>query len=210
MADYVRSYLQLEDRAIGAESKSDEYRWEQCRVTHNAVESGAYTQTSFAKATGVGQSVISRQCRAFDRFYSQANRPAYRDAIARIDGATSAEAETDRKKLTTARTVFKDKALAEELLSDPEVCVLVEEALLGAHDRRTAGKKPAKPLNERWAAWANRATTLVIGGAKLADETDNPDKLDAHAALGYMVYERIVERQLDAEIRSLMDTADVE
>lgn len=149
MPDFVRSYLQLEDRAAGAESKADEYRqraeanrWEQCRIAYEAVESGDFSQTSFAKAVGVNQSTISRQYRIWGEYgsYALAHRPAYASSLVDAGGVS---AQTDRKQISNARAVLKDPALARELMADPTARAVAAEAITAHHKAQPAARSTA-------------------------------------------------------------------
>lgn len=153
MPDYVRSYLQLEDRAAGAESKADEYRrraednrWEQCRIASEAVVSGEFSQTSFAKAVGKSQQVVRRQCLNWANYggYPLADRPSYAASLADGDGVAS---ETDRKQISNARTVLKDPALARELMADPTARAVAAEAIT-AHHRAQPAPRAAAPSRD--------------------------------------------------------------
>lgn len=143
---YVDTYLHLEDKASGAESKAEDYRkraeynrWEQCRIVHEAVDSGEYSRSSFARATGVSTTTIDRQYRIWNSYASVRSRPAsYAEAWAMSIGSTQA-AETDRKQLVNARAVLKNPDAARELLADPVVAAVLGEAV---DERRRAQPKP--------------------------------------------------------------------
>jgi len=66
---------------------------------------------------------------------------------------------------------------------------------------------PAR-LDRCWADWANKLTTLMMRGAELAEASEAHEGVEwsAHASIAQMVYGRIVERQLDAEIRDLLES----
>lgn len=74
---------------------------------------------------------------------------------------------------------------------------------------RSSARPPALPLplNEAWHKWTRNMDALLTEGAHLASRAETePVDLDAHAALGRLIYDRIVERQLDAELRQLIET----
>lgn len=63
-----------------------------------------------------------------------------------------------------------------------------------------------KPLDERWTSWVQRLSTLMTEGAKLAAETDDTGLvLGGYAALARELYDRLAERQIDAEYRQLLE-----
>lgn len=67
------------------------------------------------------------------------------------------------------------------------------------------------PFDDRCRSWVNQMNKLLMDGARLADEADRPTvTAGGHAALMLAIYHRIVERQLDAEIRSLLETETVQ
>lgn len=63
-------------------------------------------------------------------------------------------------------------------------------------------------LDRAWADWANKLTSLMLRGAELAEASEQHEGVEwsGHAAIAQMVYGRIVERQLDAEIRDLLES----
>jgi hypothetical protein len=63
-------------------------------------------------------------------------------------------------------------------------------------------------LDAALGAWAQKMSNLLIKGAELAEEAARTDhrNLSAHAELALLIYERITERKLDAEIRELFDS----
>ena len=81
------------------------------------------------------------------------------------------------------------------------------QRLANAVIRDVAGPRPepAPPaIDDAWREWLNAATRLLMGGARLAERTDNENiELGAHSAMARVVYERMTERNLDAELREL-------
>lgn len=146
---YVDSYLRLEERASGAESKAEEYRkrsedtrWEQCRIASEAVTVGGYTKRGFAEAVGVSDTTVRRQMRIWERWGATVTvaRPSYAEAIAWTLGST-AEAETDRKQLSNAKTVLRNPEAVREVMRDPAVRLAAREAI-NEHDRKHPEPKP--------------------------------------------------------------------
>jgi Family of unknown function (DUF6192) len=127
LSRYVEQYKQLEQRAVDADDHAEQYkaraekdRWEQCRIVHDAIESGDYSRGSFADAVGRSKAHIARQYTVWSRHGSRARRPAFHEAMAEAMGST-AEAETDRKQLSHARQVMADPSLARQVLADPSI-----------------------------------------------------------------------------------------
>ena len=72
-----------------------------------------------------------------------------------------------------------------------------------------AGATPI--LAERWAKWFQQVGNLMIDGARLNDETEETgETLAGSAEIARFFYERLSERQLDAEWRELSETASLE
>lgn len=93
--------------------------------------------------------------------------------------------------------------LVRELLDDPEVAALVEER--AEDERPDAPPKKAKTLDERYASAIHRLNGVLMELAKLSDEAEEAEAIGPHTELGRLVYERITERKLDAEIRHLLE-----
>jgi len=93
------------------------------------------------------------------------------------------------------------------LVKDPEIERAIRLELI-QRDRRHFGERPVplRNLNDQWHDWLNQANTLFLKGARLASHTDAEQvDLDAHAAAARLLYDRLVERQIDAEIRAFME-----
>jgi hypothetical protein len=66
-------------------------------------------------------------------------------------------------------------------------------------------------LSERWEKWFQQIGNLMIDGARLADETeDTGEALEGPAEVARFFYDRLSERQLDAEWRQLSETVTTE
>ncbi len=151
MKNYVDAYLRLEEKASTAESKVSEYRqraedsrWDQCRIAHEAVSDGGFTQTGFASEVRRPKETIRRQCRVWEQYgeVSLASRPTYGEAVAQVLGTTQS-AETDRKQVSNARAVLRDPDLARELLADPKVRAVAHEAIQEIHRAQPAPRAAA-------------------------------------------------------------------
>jgi hypothetical protein len=184
--DYVGRYRRLDDKAAKAEGQAETYRqradadrWEQCRIAHEALDSGEYTRTSFGKAVGKHQTTISRQAAIWERWgHAHAHdRPSYSDAWAEVTG-DPVEARTARSAATHIRRMpATDKAkLAAELLEDEEVATdpIVTRAAGRVHRdaadreaadefRRTEGVHPDDIPVESFAAELMAEAVLIVG-----------------------------------------------
>jgi hypothetical protein len=106
-------------------------------------------------------------------------------------------------------------AAAAEALADDLVELPTKTAANLAHGSRqrvariTAGirgdrAKPseAETIETLWSAWLLALDRLLSEGAELADRSEQPNiALGVHAAMAKMIYERITERKIDAELR---------
>lgn len=58
-------------------------------------------------------------------------------------------------------------------------------------------------FDERCEAWVNRLNALMLEGAALVTEADRKGlHPGAHAEMALVIYRRLAERQLDAELRA--------
>jgi len=72
---------------------------------------------------------------------------------------------------------------------------------------------PRTDLADEWTKWLTKLNALLIAGAKLAHETDRrPHAITGapYAEFAHQIYQRITERKLDAEIRDLLDSEEVD
>jgi hypothetical protein len=81
-----------------------------------------------------------------------------------------------------------------------------------AGNPKGAAEAAATPvLSERWVKWFDHIGNAMIEGARLAEETDETgEELEGHAALARFVYDRLRERQTDAEWRELSESSSKE
>lgn len=125
--DYVKQYQTLDRQAGDAEAQVDEwtahvadYRWGQCRIAHDAVQSGGYTRRSFAEAVRISHGTINAQVRAWEKYggLDPIHRPLYGEAMAEMRGG---DQTWTRKDKSAARAALRDPGTAREVLSDPEI-----------------------------------------------------------------------------------------
>jgi hypothetical protein len=129
MSSYVEQYRRLEEQAVDADSRVEQYqaraeqhRWEQCRIAHEAIESGEWSRRSFGDAVGRADTHIGRQWKMWERWGASraSHRPSYSDSYNEVT-SDSSEAKTSRRDLSGARQVLSDRKLAREVLSDPDI-----------------------------------------------------------------------------------------
>jgi len=73
--------------------------------------------------------------------------------------------------------------------------------------RDAAGPKPEPapmPIDDAWRHWLSAVNRVLTDGARLAERTEVENaELGAHSAIAALIYERLTERKLDAELREL-------
>ena len=114
--NYVEQYLRASEGEGRAEQKIEEYtqrvsenRWAQCRIAYEAITSGEYNRTSFAKAVDRSTTHIGRQVRLWEKHGKvMSGYEEYSDAYAKITGAVSAEAENKRTRESHARAALAE------------------------------------------------------------------------------------------------------
>lgn len=94
-----------------------------------------------------------------------------------------------------------------ELLEDPEVRSEVVRSLETERPTIEPGSKPERSLDERWAGWVHQFNTLLMTAARLAEETEQTRAVGGHSQLALGIYRNIVERELDRELRRIMEDA---
>jgi hypothetical protein len=88
-------------------------------------------------------------------------------------------------------------------------------AVLDGYNEATEEAEPRRKraphrssLNDEWQAWLNQANTVLLKGARLAERTEDEEpSLDGYAEAARLIYQRMTERKLDAEIRELFEEA---
>lgn len=162
MTDYVEQYRSLEAEASGHEkaaeayrAKADEDRWEQCRIAHEAVESGGFSRRSFAKEVGKDPRTISVQFQMWDRWGGEAlpHRPTYWAAQAEImNFSTGKDRTRDIARAGVRNLPAEDKReVLKELTADPDLADTVVDIVSDSPrmtvqvNERSAEKRPAPP-----------------------------------------------------------------
>jgi hypothetical protein len=96
------------------------------------------------------------------------------------------------------------EAVVQKLSADSRADLL--DALV-ARPGRTADAPRSRSLSERWERWITTINTVMMNGARLLHETEETSaELSGHARLAVLMYERLVEKKLDAELRQLLET----
>lgn len=99
--------------------------------------------------------------------------------------------------------------VAKALLDDPEVKAEIRRALndeaLDKAKNLEPADKPERTLDERWASWVHQFNGLLMMAARLAAETDEAHAVGSHAQLALTIYRNVVEREIDREIRQLLE-----
>ncbi len=76
-------------------------------------------------------------------------------------------------------------------------------------DEQTERELLAARLAHEWASLGSAQLSLVMRAMKLTEETERAERhgvlLDAHAQLARLIFSRIMERQIDAELRELLE-----
>lgn len=158
-------------------------------------------------------------CKAIagDEFKALASRSR---RLRKAAGQTAAERErvrqatTKRKAEETVRRMAKaDPDFVARAVAKANPGVVMEVAAEAAgRVRETASEAASTPLlSERWERWFNQLGNLMIEGARLAEETDDADEvLDGYAPVARLFYDRLRERQFDAEWRQVNESIDAE
>lgn len=158
MSSYVEQYRRLEAQAGEADSRVEQYRaraeqnrWEQCRIAHEAIESGEFSRRSFAREVEKSDVHIGIQYQAWMRYGHRVRRPSYTEAMAEARGS-DADSENVRVDLAKTRKVLNDPKLAREVLSDPDIA-----RKLMADDRVRAGlSRTSREIDAHRAAKVSR------------------------------------------------------
>ncbi len=65
--------------------------------------------------------------------------------------------------------------------------------------------KPEPPLDVAWEAWLNKINGVLMEGGRLAERSEGV-VLGGYSGFAQLLYQRITERQLDAELREFFDS----
>lgn len=115
-------------------------------------------------------------------------------------------------------------AAAATALSDPDVPLpprVTAGLASGARQRKQEMEQRARAewapptageqLDRDWTSWLSALDRLLTQGAELAERSERTETvLGVHAVMAKMVYERILERKIDAEIRNFFDREGVQ
>jgi len=201
----------LERSILAAEDSADDARWlqaEQVVRRLNAGETGraiAASWTNLHTGQPYNEAHVSQVAKVWRAFGAESSRKAWATAYASVEGTTrssraKAQAPDDEE---TAKKLGAN--LAEQ---DPAILTAVLDGYNDAIEEAKPAqkKKTGKSLNERWQAWLNQANTVLIQGARLENQTEEEDPpLDTYAEAGRLIYQRMTEKKIDAEIRQLFE-----
>ncbi len=197
-----------EARQLVKRSETDQ--WRLAELTYQQVKVNGVTTRQWAEDVGMSKDTASRWARVWEVYHSDTQRPAFADALAVVMGLPESRSERRLMEATSNlrnASVEQRTQIITELIKDPDVRTTIREVIVN-HERSGPRERPVpvRTLNDQWHDWLNAANTLFTNGARLATATDNETvDLDAHAAAARILYDRLVERQIDAEIRSFMD-----
>lgn len=101
------------------------------------------------------------------------------------------------------QTPAEKVAMIEDLLDDPDVAELFDS------EKKAREPKVIKSFDDRCASWVHRANKVLMDGSRLAAEAEH-ETVGPHAELALSIHSRLTERQLDIEIRNLLDASEAE
>lgn len=108
-----------------------------------------------------------------------------------------------------ARFGVSQEAAAEYLGGERRTFRDVQALLRKSPVTRAVHSQPS--IDDAWKAWLNAINRLLIDGAHLAERSETEtEQLGVYSAAARLIYERITERKIDAEIRQFLDSAEVE
>lgn len=86
-------------------------------------------------------------------------------------------------------------------------------AEVNAHVSGSSGTKKPSPVmsfDQRCSEWVNHMNAVMTEGAMLAAEAEQNEKLviGAHAEMALVIYRRLAERQLEAELRRFLEASE--
>lgn len=149
------------------------------------------------RSEGVAERAAAREGRAIRRLVRE---PSIASAIPHGD------------KVQLARALLGDAEVAEDALREPTTWtgVMRSASRLEAEPSPTAPRARSRQtdseLNVAWREWLNQLNTVLMRGAGLEERTEREGvTLDVYGESGRLMYQRITERKLDAEIRELFE-----
>lgn len=202
--------------------RSDQERVEWCRrvnhILNNVVtDRKNWSQTSLAPLLGVSRQVLGERLS-----WSQAYLAGDRGKVVKPRSAGEQTGDARRAFRNPDIDPEVKAELVAEAMSDPFVASVVASLISsdselmrkfrwGHYQASGTGRElltTPPTLEQRWQAWLNRVNANLTEGARLAEKSSN-EKLGAHAAIALQIYNRITEKALDAEIRQLLEGAEV-
>ncbi len=129
---FIEQYRAADAAVSEHESAAEQYaalaekdKWERARIAFEAVESGEFSQRSFAEAVGKGNKTVARQCAVWRTFGVSAptRLPDYTEAWAAVENDTRpAAGSSERAKQQVERMPAAERAeIVKQAMADPEV-----------------------------------------------------------------------------------------
>ena len=198
--DEVSVVRRLTAQIEQGETKTDTLKWQ--RAEHLAAMCASKSQPQVAKDVALSESTVWTSVEAWKRYgdFSREKRPSYAKVNYEVTGrgpGFGSSANTIPEKLSYTEKVD----LVRKLVADPVVRAAVEPEMSAPLPRVT--HRSESSLTSEWESWLTRLNSLLMDGAKLANRED--EDLSGYAALARTFYDRITERQLDAEIRAFFE-----
>jgi hypothetical protein len=197
-AEWVRRVKHVRDNVT-----TDGQRWTTARLAalFGLKERGLEQRFTTSEA----QDTTSRDNRTNEMKSLSHARSSMRNADISPDHKASIVAEADAE---TKRAIIQRLAGDPDVQSNPDVVRQVERSLHSG-PRLTPPKSPEPTLSEAWHAWLNKINAVLMDGARLAERTTTEGvEADVYGELGFLIYQRITERKIDAELRDLLDDAE--
>lgn len=104
-----------------------------------------------------------------------------------------------------ARAGYSQSAAAEFLRGERKTAREVVEYIRPRNGVGAIGKA----FDDRCAQWVQRANKLMMDGAELFAESETMTNVASQAEMALMIYQRLAERHMDAEIRRFFETETV-
>jgi hypothetical protein len=80
------------------------------------------------------------------------------------------------------------------------------DILAAVAGRRGPASRPEPDFDAECARWIHQLNKVLIDGARLATKAEGQPILTAHAQMAVAIYQNIAERELDREVRQLLES----
>jgi len=202
----------LERSILAAEDSAEDARWLQAEEVVRRLERGeSFREVAASWVNGrTGRPYAMSRVQAFAAIWREYGvlEPVQRPSFTKV--YSDSGSRTDRYKAQAPDSEETAHKLGENLAAQPPEIL---SAVLDGYNQATEEAEPRrkKPnhvtsLSDEWQAWLNQANTVLLKGARLEDRTeDEAPLLDGYAEAARLIYHRMTERKLDAEIRELFE-----